>query len=250
MIQSNPATLEIKWKYESDADFFTLKVIADYLFIHLPKVKVSLHCLYLPYSRMDRSENGSVFSLISVASILNDLCFDTIFIGEPHSHVSLEFIHDAEPVNITQALYKEHEASLRQDLPLIPFYPDAGARERYNVTSSLSLVGEKKRDFATGEIVEYKIKGEELVPETPFDVVILDDLSSYGGTFVRAVKELRKIGARKVYLIVAHAENSIFLGDLFNHIDKVITTNSILDPDSEEASIKVVEQKLFIKKMI
>ena len=62
----------------------------------------------------------------------------------------------------------------------------------------------------------------------PFNVIIIDDLSSYGGTFVQASKKLKEIGANKVYLVVAHAEESVYKGELFDHIDKLYTTNSIL----------------------
>lgn len=248
-LQNNPKNIVITWKYESDGEFFQLKLIKDYFLKHLPKAYVELRCLYLPYSRMDRSENDSVFSLESVSVLLNSFHFDKMFIGEPHSKVSLDYT-GAEAINITEALYKEHKESLKTDMPLISFYPDDGAKKRYAVDAEINLVGNKTRNFATGQIESYEVVGKELLPAGDFDVVILDDLSSFGGTFVRAAEELRKIGARKVYLIVAHAENNIFKGKLFDHIDKIITTNSILDEDSEESLSKIAEEKLVIKKMI
>lgn len=250
LLETKPGAIDIVWKYESDADFFTLKAIKDYLWEHLHETYITLHCLYLPYSRMDRSENYSVFTLASAADWINDLEFDYIYIGEPHSPVSLDFITQAEEIHVTESLHNEYKELLQTDAPMIAFYPDAGAKQRYAVDTDINLFGNKTRNFDTGQIESYEVEGKELLPEGDFDVVILDDLSSFGGTFVRAAEELRKIGARKVFLIVAHAENNIFKGELFDHIDKIITTNSILNEDSEESLLAIQDEKLIIKKLI
>ena len=63
------------------------------------------------------------------------------------------------------------------------------------------------------------------------DFLIVDDICSKGGTFINASelvrKELNDLSIT-IDLFVSHAENGIFAGDLFSHIDHVYTTDSIL----------------------
>ena len=78
-----------EWKYESDADFFTLELIIDYIKEHdadWDKKVTILNILYMPYSRMDRSENGSVFSLKTAAKIINSWKFKIVSIFVVNSH--------------------------------------------------------------------------------------------------------------------------------------------------------------------
>ena len=94
------------------------------------------------------------------------------------------------------------------------------------------LVGNKKREFGTGKIESLEILDEagNLVEElNGFNVLIVDDLSSYGGTFVRASQKLKELGADKVSLVVTHAENVVYSGELLNNIEYLFTTTSILD---------------------
>jgi phosphoribosylpyrophosphate synthetase len=56
--------------------------------------------------------------------------------------------------------------------------------------------------------------------------LIVDDCCSRGGTFVHSSKLLKRSepakflpGAKKVFLMVAYCENTIFEGELFDHID-------------------------------
>jgi phosphoribosylpyrophosphate synthetase len=81
-----------------------------------------------------------------------------------------------------------------------------------------------------------------------FKVFILDDLCSYGNTFIMGFKELKKLGAGYIVLVVAHAEFSIYNGELLKCglIDEVITTNSILNEDEVlHDSITCYNMKLF-----
>lgn len=80
----------------------------------------------------------------------------------------------------------------------------------------------------TGEIKSLEVVGDIKYKPENRKVIIVDDLSSYGGTFVHSAIALKNLGFSEVYLLVAHAENSIFKGDLFMHVDKVFTTDSIL----------------------
>ena len=62
--------------------------------------------------------------------------------------------------------------------------------------------------------------------------IILDDLTSYGGTFVGCKKALYKLGVNSVSLILTHAEKVFMDGKLFESGFKdIIVTDSML-PES------------------
>jgi ribose-phosphate pyrophosphokinase len=113
-------------------------------------------------------------------------------------------------------------------------FPDAGAGKRYGkILAPNILIGSKKRDFTTGTITGLDLIGHI---DTTYGkkAIIVDDLSSYGTTFVETSKALREKGVEKVYLLVAHAENSVFKPHpatkvlLLDHIDHLYTTDTIL----------------------
>lgn len=219
----------IVFKYTEDGDIIKLLFVKDYL----DSLVGEFHCFHLtmyhiPYGRMDRSENGSPFTLKYFANLINNMEFDGITIIEPHSDVSLQMIYNSVPNYITKQLYRNVMKEVNFDLESdYIMFPDKGAKNRYDdVLFPNILVGEKVRNFETGRIESLDIAGE--IKHNPSKVLIMDDLSSYGGTFVMSADKLREIGFKEVYLLVAHAENSIFKGRLFESINKLFTTDSML----------------------
>jgi ribose-phosphate pyrophosphokinase len=83
----------------------------------------------------------------------------------------------------------------------------------------------KKRDPLTGHLSGFEIKNYNPNPNADGqDLLIVDDICDGGGTFVGLAKELRKAGAKKVYLYVTHG---IFSKGLpLEGIDRVFTTDS------------------------
>lgn len=235
----------VQWKYESDADFATLAFIADYLHDNIEKGSTQalmLDIFYMPYSRMDRSENGSVFTLKTAAKLINQMNFKFVTVVEPHSAVTLELLERSSCPQESVHLALQAVAQLKKQstLPVYLFYPDKGAEKRYETVAGHELkdfpflTGAKKRDFNTGRIVSYEISNPENCKHGEFNIVIIDDLTSYGGTFVAAAKLLREFGAESIILAVAHAEEAAFQGELFDYIDGLYTTNSITSKESFE----------------
>lgn len=222
----------VSFKYENDSDLIKLLLVKKYLddthFGHPNHLII----YYMPYSRMDRSENDSPFTLKYVASFINGLDFDSVEVLEPHSDVTCALLDraDANYINFKLIEKVKDLTSFDEERDFLVF-PDAGASKRYSKMKAKNvIVGYKHRDFQTGEI-----KSLQLVGDTDKaygkSAIIVDDLSSYGGTFVKTADALREIGIVEVNLLVAHAENSIFKGELFDHVDKVFTTDSLLTED-------------------
>ena len=85
------------------------------------------------------------------------------------------------------------------------------------------IVGNKHRN-KEGRIESYELMNFQ---DGIKSVAIIDDICSYGGTFVSAAKALREKGVQNVVLIVSHCENNILKGEVFDNIDDVYTTDSI-----------------------
>jgi ribose-phosphate pyrophosphokinase len=217
--------------YESDGDLVRLMFVRRYLG---DNATVDLTIRYMPYSRMDRAERGSVFTLRYVADFINSLDFASVVVEEPHSDVTCALLDRSTAVYPTVELLPDvlERISFNKAFDYL-FFPDAGAQKRYaKVLGYKTAVGFKHRDFATGKLsgemdvvgFDWRTGAGQPVPK----VLILDDLCSYGGTFVMAANKLREMGADKVYLFVAHCEHVMWDGELLDRVDGLYTTDSIL----------------------
>lgn len=238
----NERTL-IDLKYEDDRDLIKLLFVKEYInSLSGTTDETHLRMYHAPYGRMDRSENGSPFTLKYIANFINSMDFESVEIVEPHSDTTLQLINNSFPNYITKHLYREVFKSVNFNLYKdYVMFPDKGASMRYgDIIFPNILIGEKVRNFESGKIESLDIEGE--VKEVPQKVLIMDDLSSYGGTFNMSAKKLKELGFKEIYLLVAHAENSIFKGQLFDNINKIFTTDSMLTEHIKEENGKFKKQ--------
>lgn len=214
-------------RYETDKDLFALRLLKNYLgdkgypcILNLP---------YIPYSRMDRVEGNSAFTIEYVCEFINELEFYQVNVIEPHSDVSSSLLNNVVEHWVTPTLFKYARNYWGFDMERDTiFFPDAGAKKRYEgLFPDMPIIyGEKKRDFSTGRIESLEVVGNINEHAT---VYIIDDLCSYGGTFALAAERLEALGAKTIILIVAHCENSFNDGKLPHKysILKVLSTDSI-----------------------
>ncbi|ATO48638.1 ribose-phosphate pyrophosphokinase [Brevibacillus laterosporus] len=242
--KSREVEVEVTLKYENDSDLLKLLFVKSFLDSYY--FTTNLTIAYMPYSRMDRVEGNSVFTLKYVANMINGMNFEYVTVIEPHSDVTMALLDRSVALYPTTRLLHEVMADLNFDIEKdYLFFPDQGAQKRYgkHFTKFKQLVGFKERDFKTGQIDKLQLVGS--VEGKGFKAIIVDDLCSYGNTFIRSSNALRDVGADKVYLLVTHAEDSIFKGSVFTSdlIDKVYTTNTLLIeiPEVWESSIQVTE---------
>jgi ribose-phosphate pyrophosphokinase len=124
------------------------------------------------------------------------------------------------------------------------FYPDAGAMKRYSEILKFPdnvqyFYGDKKRNLQTGEIISYElINSPELIGR---NVLIIDDLCSFGTTFLKCGEKLKNNAVANIFLYVSHCEDSIFKGNLLKSdvIKTVYTTDSLLSDTSHKKIIKL-----------
>lgn len=216
-------------KYESDGDLIKLMFVKRFLDDH--RLRASLLISYMPYSRMDRVEGASVFTLKYAASFINSLDFEEVTVIEPHSDVTMALLDRSQAkypsIELLEQVIRNTGFDAEEDYL---FFPDAGAQKRYaKVKGFNQLVGFKVRDFQTGQIQKLDVVGD--VAKPGFKAIIVDDLCSYGGTFLLSAERLKELGASEVFLLVGHCEKSVFQGKIpgSSLLDRVFTTNTMLD---------------------
>lgn len=253
---------DVYWKYEDDASIFELLLLDNAIKSY--NEQYNLYIGYMPYSRMDRVEKqGTAFALDVITDILtkNLSSLIELFILDPHSIVTLKQLNKkAERIDDIPLLFgcdfadfayefTDRTTGKKYDFAkdVIDYtkvnlenswfvFPDKGAAKRYNADDYPNvIICEKVRDFATGKIKEIKahIKKQTTIPEKDAPIVIVDDLCSYGGTFVGAIEAIENdlnIKSENNWLIVTHAEEAMMLADIPTIFNKVFSTDSIATP--------------------
>lgn len=213
----------IKFVYEDNIDFIRLALLKGW--VDDMNGNSGLYIAYMPYSRMDRANGHYAVSLKAMCNFINSLNFNSVTVREPHSKQTLDWLNNA--VEDAWCLTRFSQVANWVDLkttekPVSIFFPDYGAKERYSkaLIDRPVAYGKKKRDFLTGDILGLEISGD-----VEKNVLIVDDLCSRGGTFISAAKELKKLGAENISLLVAYCEDNVFTGEIFNYIDTIYTSN-------------------------
>ena len=232
---------DIYWKYETDESIFELLLVDNAMISY--EQEYNLYIGYMPYSRMDRvKEQGTAFSLEVIVRIINNLsCVNGIYVLDPHSPITLQELNRYQlsdnAFEFKYSLAKDVIDYMQLDVNNAWFvFPDKGAATRYNADDYPNvIICEKVRNFATGKIESIKASIEK-VTNTPYEnapIIIIDDLCSYGGTFVGAIKAIEmdlNIKSSENWLIVTHAETAIDMGQVPLIFNKIFTTDSIYTP--------------------
>lgn len=213
----------IHWSYKSDDELFTLICLKGYLDYNYPNLPVILSVPYLPHARMDRvKDKKDVFTLKYFCQTINSLNFDKVIIWDCHSNVGTALLNRVENKSPKKFIARAIARSGAEVL----FFPDEGAMKRYSSLIYMPYAfGNKERDWKTGAINKLSIVNGELVKDK--NVLIVDDICSRGGTFVRAANLLKAAGARKISLYVTHCEETIEKGEVLDMVDKVYTAHSL-----------------------
>lgn len=237
----------IVWCYESDDEIFTLICLKKHL-DNYAKLPFDLIMPYCPNGRLDRVKKESeVFTLKYFCDIINSLNFKEVYIFDPHSNVTEALINNFRPLSVSNTIgYVFWASSLKSKNDII-YFPDDGAYKRYNGMKCFNeygfknfIYGKKNRDWETGKIngLEVyspdgsKLNDGDLIGK---NVLMIDDIISYGGTLAYSADKLKELGAEKIYIYASHTENSVLdkekstllprLND--GTIEKMYTTNSI-----------------------
>ena len=222
----------ICWLYDSDEELFSLMSCVDFVKRNTNKnTHLYLNLPYVCNSRMDRIKSPyENFSLKVFANFINSFGFDSVNTYNVHSSVSEALID-----RINNMLPNEDvKKCIEKYNPDVIFFPDEGACKRYADLACIKehglpvIFGIKKRDFATGKILDLDVVSD--IDLTGKKVLIVDDICSAGGTFKFSAMKLKELGVSDVALYVSHCEDNIQNGDLLKTdlVSKIYTTDSIL----------------------
>ena len=188
--------------------------------LRAPRAPLHLKMSYMPFARMDRPMGNELFTLQALAKVLNDFQFDTVQTLDAHSNVTSSLIHrcvDVTPLEaITNAMCMF--ANNSSDM-VFTMLPDEGAAKRYRATimramewanghvqgelRATILEGRKHRNPITGALESFSLAAGAKDLLTAIEkgispsVLIVDDICSYGGTFVKAAQAVRSMKALK-----------------------------------------------------
>lgn len=267
--------LKLYWRYQDDQEIMQLREILN-IFDKISNVEVYIP--YFPHERMDRKQDDQANSLsvfLDMLPVYNQSGKIHYQVLEPHSDVLVEIAKN----NGLDLKINWFEAEYHGNTKLIVL-PDKGSVQRYREgevndtlikflkedSSNRIVVGSKSRDFQTHKILGYSLDKqlvrdkrtnrlvlqpikdpedfwksvkESLQVDEP-EILLFDDISSYGGTFIRIADKLKEILGEETInlsvlsLRVAHAERAILKGDLLTTFDFVFTTDSIINPADVE----------------
>ena len=221
-----------EWYYDNNEELIILDMLVKHIRANYFFKRFHLYMPYVPNARFDRTTNETeVFTLKWFCDTINKMEFEMVRVLHPHSNVVVGMLNNVVVDKLHENIIN---AILQGEKPDLVYFPDEGCKK--NLGDKViypSLFGIKDRDWKTGNIKGIEIMGK--IPEQSFNVLIVDDICSKGGTFFHSAKKLKELGANNIYLYITHCENSILEGDLIKSglITKIYTTDSIFTKEHE-----------------
>lgn len=215
-------SVSIELAIRNPSDLFML-LLANAVLRQHGYAEVHVDIRYLMGARMDRAiSTMEPFSLALVAQLINGAGFTKVRLLDVHSEAATRLIRNSENLLPEQVVIQVLN-TIGLDVRVV--CPDKGAQvrtyARTRTQGKLIAYCEKKRDLATGGLSGFKVNDPDQVKDQ--NCLIVDDICDGGGTFVGLAKELRKAGAKKVFLYVTH---KVQHQSTLEGIDTIFTTDS------------------------
>ena len=186
---------------------------------------------YFGYARQDtKFKEGEPISAKALANLIS-LSADKVITVDPHKEHILDFFSTTALSCTAVPELAKYLKNKKIDMVLAP---DKGALERAKQASKIIDCDfdymEKKR--IDGNTIEIKPKSLDAKNK---NVAIIDDIISTGGTMAKSIKELKKYGAKKVFVSCTH---DLFAGEAIKKLtyagcDEIISTDTIVSKFSK-----------------
>lgn len=257
----------INWHFNGNDELLKLGILVSALEPHVDEINVNGG--YLPYSRMDRYEKGKYnpFSLRTFINMLPIPADTNVSITYSYSDVhnvpvaeELFSLREYDNENFSflisgvNIIYQANSYLAKFEKTLVVL-PDKGSLSRYShfindgkmpingVVDAEVAIGYKKRDFDTHEITDFGIT--KLTDNSPIDreyiesfdkIIIVDDVVSYGNTFINLIDYLGDLGANTIDLFAGNVEDALWRGDLLGnkYLGNVYTTNYLTNHNQDD----------------
>lgn len=179
---------------------------------------LTIFCLIGQRSDRRFHENES-FDLKVISNFINSLQFDEVEILHPHSSVVLALINNSREISCFDFVEKTFKTIGNPVL----VSPDAGAyKNTHGFAKKLDADIIPSNKVRVNGIPKIEIQGDVKNKKC----LIIDDIADGGRTFKFLAEELKKQGAREVYLYVTHAQFNYGFEELKNSIEHIFCTNS------------------------
>lgn len=194
--------------------------------------KIILVIPYYGYARQDRKfQDGEAVSARAIAEILST-DIDTVLLVDPHKDHITEFFKTK--AFVCSAIPEIAKYLMNKNVDVV-LAPDKGATWRAEKTAE--ILGCKwdflEKTRISDEIVEIKPKNVDVSDRA---IAIIDDIISTGGTMAKAVSEIKRQGAKEIYVACTHG---LFIGEAINKITSAGATE-IISTDTIESSFSKV----------
>lgn len=198
---------------------------------------VTIPCL-LDAQADRRFNKGESSGLKLVLKFLNDLPVKKYFIFHPHNTEVVEAMLDNVEVADNSRFIKEVLLDLNinktNEENLILMSSDAGGfKPLMKLCDKINWRGETYSASKFRSYLNGKSKLIQIIDREDFqgkDILIVDDISVYGGTFKGLSKLLKEKNCGKLYLAVSHMTiQNLGEDPVTNYFDKVFSTNSKFD---------------------
>ena len=222
---SNPVITERINNYEDLFFVKSLKDVCDYNDIE--NVELNIPCLF-QQQHDRRFHTNESFELQLVADFINSCKFKKVRVYHPHSDVSGGALKKFLSIDNTKFI-----TEVLKDINTKPILlsTDGGSFKWINkMADVIEYDGEvygasKSRDAVTHKLVQ-------MIDCKDFggrDVLVVDDLCVFGGTFVGLANMLRERNVGRLYLAISRITVKNPNPELSNMYDKIYTTNSKFD---------------------
>jgi len=197
---------------------------------------------YFGYSRQDKKfEEGEPISARAIAEHIS-LHADCIITVDPHKEYILDFFN--VPAYSCSAVSEIAKYFKEEDIDFV-LAPDRGAMERAQQISDIIRCEYDYMEKTRIDDTTVKIKPKNLDARNK-KVVIIDDIISTGGTMAKAIKELKRQGAKAVSVACTHG---LFVGGAKEKIlsagcDEIISTDTIENEFSKVKAAPCISEVL------
>jgi ribose-phosphate pyrophosphokinase len=234
----NNATITEKINSYEDLFFIkSLKEICD--FNKIENVELIIPCMFQQQHDRRFKENQS-FELKNVCDFINSCNFYKVYVYHPHSDVTQIALNNVRIIDNSDFISK-----VLNDIKSEPILlsTDAGSYKWINkLADTIDFKGEvygasKSRDIDTNKLTQ-------IIDRADFkgkDILILDDLCVYGGTFIGLAKILKERNIGKLYLAVSHITIKNPKKELETLYEKIYCTNSKHDT-YELNNLQIIKQ--------
>jgi ribose-phosphate pyrophosphokinase len=202
--------------------------------------KIMVVIPYYGYARQDKQfKEGEAVSAEAIARLIS-MNADTIFTVDPHKDHILEYF--TVPACGISAVIPIAEYLQKKDIDLI-LAPDAGALERAKTAASflgcdVDYLEKKRIDCST-----IQINPKNLYVRNK-RVSIIDDIIATGGTMAKSIHELKKQGAKEIYVACTHG---LFAGTAVKKLQSAGCTEIIATDTISSSFSKVKTANIIVK---